>query len=185
MPPVDENADAIEARRQELLRGLGLVVDAAALMEYELRVLFCALMGTPLATVIAAKQNAEWLIENCKALTKATVLTGGLNEMQAERIRDRVSACKAPSEERGKLVHGIWQLQGEDFQQADTARHSPKLTWLSRTPDELQRVTDMLNEAAEGVEHAIPLYLGADRGELESALRETLKVTLSDDARSD
>jgi hypothetical protein len=182
---VDDNPDAVEGRRQELLSGLGLVVDQAALMEYRLRVLFCALMDTPLATVIAARQGARWLINNCRALTDANVITGGLNKAQAQRIREHLDGCEKASIERNALVHGLWQRDGEAFLQAEAKRGSHELTWLPRTPGDMQRVADMLADAGSSVRQAIYSYLGASRDRLESALRELPDLRLDDEAPAD
>jgi post-segregation antitoxin (ccd killing protein) len=174
--------EAIEARRQKMLSALGLVVDGAALMEQQLRVLFCALMETRLATVVAARQTAKWLIENCDALAKANVITGGLDRDQADSVHDALMRCQDASRERNKLIHGMWSQYGAKFMQAETKWRSHELTWSPRTPEDVEAVAELLGEAAIGVMNAITIYLGPSRRDLESALRDMPGLTLNDAA---
>lgn len=190
MPLVDEDWEAedvaaIEDQRREMLRGLGQVIEQAAFMEYELRVLFCALLNTPFATVVAARQNASWLIDNARALIKANVITGDLTEDNAARLGRHLASCQAASVSRNKLVHGMLAQDGATFMQAEAARGSHELSWATRTPDEVQTVALRLGGAATGLLEAIQQCLGQRRTKLEAELRNMPSLPLDDDPPAD
>src|SRR5258708_6000393 len=66
---------------QERLVALGLVIEFSASMEHSLARVFCALVDSPWAVILAAGRTAEWLIENCKALvTHRPDLTGEVSD---------------------------------------------------------------------------------------------------------
>jgi hypothetical protein len=56
---------------EELLLALGRIVDAASKLDTALRTMFCTLMDSKYAAVVAGGQMTGWLLDNCKAVLAA------------------------------------------------------------------------------------------------------------------
>ena len=104
---VDDNAgvtrepdDVITAR----LISLGSVMESSAFMEYTLRNAFCSLVGSKYAAIVAGGQPVGWLIEQCGALTDAH---RDMPRQHREAIKAALDRCRAASERRNLLVHGV------------------------------------------------------------------------------
>lgn len=84
---------------------LGQVVERAAVLEIALRMAFCALIGSPGAAVVADRQEAHWLIENCEAIVRHHQdLAAG----QRDAIHTALRACREANQDRNRLVHEAW-----------------------------------------------------------------------------
>ena len=83
---------------------VGSVVTHSATMEWVLRSVFCSLVGSKYAAIIAGGESLSWLLDNCKALVKANL------EMTPEQIADveaALTACREANDRRNVLVHGL------------------------------------------------------------------------------
>lgn len=65
---MDVVVDPTDSARQYALGGIVL---ESAYMEHLLRAVFTALLGNKNGAVVAAGQNAGWLLDQCQAMTKA------------------------------------------------------------------------------------------------------------------
>jgi hypothetical protein len=83
---------------------LGEVVQWSATMESTLRNAFSSLVGSKFAAVVAAGQSTGWLIEQCKALTD---VHREMPEEHQASIKAALDRCRAASEQRNHLVHGV------------------------------------------------------------------------------
>jgi hypothetical protein len=92
---------------EDRLLALGRVVDAASKLEMSLRAVFCALVGSKFASVIAGGQMANWLIENSKALIDAHA---ELLDEQRQQLKELLSASQAANTKRNRLVHDMWSV---------------------------------------------------------------------------
>jgi hypothetical protein len=88
----------------ELHVALGLVVTAGAKLEDTLRLCFCMLDGGENADVVAAGQPVEWLREYCADLAQAN---SAIDEPGRKAITSALERCKAASEARNELIHGL------------------------------------------------------------------------------
>ncbi|SDL01037.1 hypothetical protein SAMN04488074_108238 [Lentzea albidocapillata subsp. violacea] len=96
-PDLDEDA--------RMLVGLGAVVRAASQADHELRTLYCALVGSPYAAVIAAGQMTNQLITDCRALIEVRL---DLTTEGKTKILDLLGELKRLSERRNRFVHDVW-----------------------------------------------------------------------------
>jgi hypothetical protein len=98
---VNESADPEDA----LLRGLGRVVRAASQLDHSLQNLFCALVGSKYAAVVAAGQTTEWLYRSCVALLK---VHRELAPVHKDKLIALLRDGKAAADRRHRLVHDLW-----------------------------------------------------------------------------
>ncbi len=88
----------------ERLRNIGLVVDRGNRLERTLCEAFCSIVGSKYAAVLAERQSAKWLIDNCRAvLDRHREITG---EHRAN-IGLALDVCDGANKRRNDLVHGI------------------------------------------------------------------------------
>lgn len=95
---------------EDRLLALGRVVDAASKLEMTLRAVFCALVGSKFAAVVAGGQMANWLIENSKALVDAHT---EMPDEQRRRLRELLSASQTANTKRNRLVHDMWSVEAD------------------------------------------------------------------------
>lgn len=93
------------AQTAERRRLLGQVVEAGALVELHLRQLFCALLDTPYAGVVAAGESVDNLINNCLALLQ---VRAGVSDEDRSIAEEALKQVKALMPQRNGLVHGMW-----------------------------------------------------------------------------
>jgi hypothetical protein len=88
---------------------LGLVVTAGAKLEDTLRLCYCMLDGGENAEVIAAGQDVTWLRGYCGDLANANQ---GMDQASKDAITYALGHCRAASERRNELVHGLHRWLG-------------------------------------------------------------------------
>ncbi|MFD8237962.1 hypothetical protein [Streptomyces albidoflavus] len=98
---------AVEARERHIL--IGRAVEAGARVELHLRQLFCALLDTPYAGVVAAGESVDNLVNNCTALLK---VHSGVPRDSRERVEANLKNVRNLMSERNALAHGLWLGQG-------------------------------------------------------------------------
>jgi hypothetical protein len=84
---------------------LGQVVETAATMEISLRMAFAALLGGPYAAMVASRQEAHWLIENCEAVARQHA---EVPQARRDAILHALHACRQANHDRNRLVHDAW-----------------------------------------------------------------------------
>ncbi len=134
---------------------LGSVVEQSARMEWVLRSVFCALVGSKYAAIIAAGQPLTWLLESCKALVRANL------EITREQIADieaALAACSTANERRNVLVHGL-SMPGDEPDGLEKARSRRR----TDVPHISQWTVDTIDEVGYRLVCATGLLLGAVR----------------------
>ncbi len=104
-------------RHQRKLEKLGSITEESAILERIPEAAFCALVGSKFAVVIASLQNAEWLIQHCRALADAH---RELSDSQRGAILCALTACTAAAQRRNGLLHAIL-AQGDVGTSAEAA----------------------------------------------------------------
>ncbi|TWP47424.1 hypothetical protein FKR81_32445 [Lentzea tibetensis] len=128
-PDLDEDA--------RMLIGLGAVVRAASAADHTLRMLYCALVGSPYAVVIAAGQMTSQLIKDCRALINVRL---DLTPESKIRILSLLNELHQRSERRNRFVHDIW-VGGLDGQ-SELMRSKRGTKDLSLEPITLDQLID-------------------------------------------
>jgi hypothetical protein len=154
-------------RQDDRFYALGQVVERAAVMEIALRMAFCALIGGSQAAVVAASQEAHWLIENCDALARKS------EEIPADRreqIRAALRACREANRDRNRLVHEAWSTGPDGGPTAmQSLRHSYQITGRLWSIEEIRESAAAMLSAQQALLAAIEDALGS--GRLEAAER--------------
>ena len=123
-------------------------------MEWVLRSVFCALVGSKYAAVVAGGQSLSWLLENCKALVKANL---EMTQEQKDDIQAALATCSAANASRNFVVHGIPGIGGESdgpLERARSRRHTDM-------PDIAEWTPDSIDEVGYKLFYAIGLLLAA------------------------
>jgi hypothetical protein len=132
---------------------LGSVVQQSAQMEWVLRSVLCALVGSKYTAIIAAGQSSSWLLENCKAILKANL------ELTPEQIADvgtALTACDAANKRRNVLVHGLGR-PGEEPEGVEKARSRMR----TDVPDISQWTVHTIDEVGYQLVYASTLLIRA------------------------
>lgn len=95
---------ASAADHTQRLTALGHVIELSVTMESRLREVFCALVGSKYAAVVAGGQTADWLIEQSKALADAH---HEMPDAGRQAIKVALNRCKAANEQRNILAHSV------------------------------------------------------------------------------
>ncbi|MGW6721665.1 hypothetical protein [Streptomyces sp. NPDC054995] len=103
---------AVETRERHIL--IGRAVEAGAVVELHLRQLFCALLDTPYAGVVAAGESVDNLVHNCTALLK---VHSGVPRESRERVEVNLKNVRNLMGERNALAHGLWL--GQEVEEGD------------------------------------------------------------------
>lgn len=134
----------------DLLRALGRTVQAASRFDVALETLFCALIGSEYAAIVATKQNTSWLCDNCEALIRAHK---ALAPKHKAKLRARLSEGSNATRKRNQLVHDLWssRSEGPEFQQLQRQRRKAEWRTESWTLDEINAVERDLTLASIGI----------------------------------
>jgi hypothetical protein len=134
---------------------LGALLDESAQLEYVLRMAFTALVGSKYAAVIAGGQDATWLIENCKAITK---VHREIKDADRSAVLCALSACSQAYELRNRMVHDAWnpQDQAGRMHTSRSRRRSHVLVDTFRTVDDIRKA-ELDTEAAWGSLVTVPV----------------------------
>lgn len=146
---------------------LGAVVEQSARMEWVLRGVFCSLVGSKYAAIVAGGQSMSWLLDNCKALVKANL------EMTLEQIaaiQAALAACSAANDNRNVVVHGLSRPGDEPdgLEKVRSRRQTdvPHISsWTTESLDEVgYQLVNATDQLLAAVENAIGLeVMGMDR----------------------
>lgn len=157
----------ISDRQDDRFYALGQVVERAAVIEIALRMVFCALIGSKHAAVVAASQETHWLIENCDALARKHT------EIPADRleeVRAALRACREANRDRNRLVHEAWGTGPDGGPTAmQSPRHSYQITGRLWSVEEIQATAAAMLSAQQALLAAIEDAIGP--GSLEAAER--------------
>ncbi|MGC3862072.1 hypothetical protein ACPSM1_17980 [Micromonospora chersina] len=89
---------------------MGYMVREAAELEYHLRGLCSALIGSKYAAVVVAGQSVSWLIETSLAIA---AVRDEMEEYYLDELKEILQRTKKAFATRNALVHGLW---GSDSQ---------------------------------------------------------------------
>ena len=159
-PEAEVTLEEIEAVMTERHTALGLVIDMAGSLEYTLTGVFCALVGSKFAIVVAAGQSADWLIGNCRSLARVHY---EMTDEQRAAIVAALDMAAEASRARNTLVHanksGSAVPGGRLF--TIKAKRGSHL-WVSQswTPAEIRDVAMKLARASGDLRHAIEVAMG-------------------------
>lgn len=152
----------------EMLVSLGAVIRAASLADHGLRMLYCALVGSPYATITAAGQMTNWLLDECFALLQARL---GVTPDQKAKLVDQLSRLKSIAQQRNRFVHDIWAGPTDDPELVRSKRGRYELSYQPVTLDDLIPTSQEYNQFFTFVIDWILDTLGADAISIESLLR--------------
>jgi hypothetical protein len=151
-----------------LLLGLGRVVRWASQLDHSLQMLFCALVGSKYAAVVAAGQTTEWLYGSCMALLKA-------HKELAPEHKDKLVALlkdgKAAADRRHRLVHDLWASGPDGMFLMRSRRGSHELATQPVSLEEVESVAEALTRVSVGFDRVVAVALGDDALTLEAQLR--------------
>ena len=102
---------AIDDVETERLIALGMVLDRAALLEYDLGRAFTMLLESKYGDILAAGQGAEWLMQNCELLVRARQ---EIPEDFRAQVLEALAECRAVCQRRNTLVHAIKTSSADD-----------------------------------------------------------------------
>jgi hypothetical protein len=124
---------------------LGQVVENAAVMEISLRMVFCALVDSKYAAVVADYEETHTLIENCAALTRHR---RDLADDQRAAIHAALKECRKVNSERNRLVHDAWNQKVDGAPETVRSQHRTyEISGRCWTADAIQTVADALLDA--------------------------------------
>jgi hypothetical protein len=176
---VDMAPDPADGARQYALGG---VVLESAYMEHLLRAVFGALLGSKNGAVVAAGQNAGWLLEQCAAMTKAC---REIPEDAQAALLGALSACAQTYQRRNRVVHDVWARRpGALAVTLRSQRKQADMTVTARTVPELETLADDLAAAADSLSVAVAATLGEQCLQLENQLRLEQGHDISTDSGS-
>jgi hypothetical protein len=165
MTDADEIAIAeMNDRRQ----ALGELVEVSAHSDFVLRSLFCALIGSPYAAIVAAGQSTNWLIENCKAILQAH---RGLKPEVTQDALAELAALNIARLERNRFIHRMWGHGAEGIIQVKGKQRDYKVTNVPTSTAEVRQVTEKLQNASSALQHWTLYELGPDAYGTEAQLR--------------
>jgi hypothetical protein len=151
-----------------LLRGLGRTVQAASHFDRALQMLFCALMGSKYAAVVAAGQTTDWLCGSCMALLK-------VHKELAPEHKDRLIALlkegKAAADRRNRLVHDRWAGDPMETFLIRSRRGTHELAMEPLSLEAVESVARVLTRVSVGLVPVLFEALGPDATTLEAQLR--------------
>lgn len=166
-PDKDLTTIALERQLDAALINVGLVVGQGVMMERILEQVFCALVGSRFAAVVAAGQNVDWLIGYCKDLTKAH---SELDEEDRQEILGALAACRVANKRRNEVVHSIhfpqpdlkFPYQGATVLTVKRSRRAVKGTATSWTLVGMRKVAGELARAQTRLWTAAESALGRE-----------------------
>jgi hypothetical protein len=146
---------------------LGSVVEQSARMEWVLHSVFCSLVGSKYAAIVAGGQSMSWLLDNCKALVKANL---EMTPEQIAAVQAALTACSAANVNRNVVVHGLSRPGDEPdgLEKVRSRRQTDVPDISSWTTDSIDEVGYQLvyvtGQLLAAVENAIGLEaMGMDR----------------------
>jgi hypothetical protein len=150
-----------------LFFALGAVVEQSARMEWVLRRVFCSLVDSKYAAIIAGGQPMSWLLDNCKALVKANL---EMTPEQIAAIQAALTACSAANDNRNVVVHGLSRPgdEPEGLEKVRSRRQTdvPDISsWSTDSMDEVgYKLVDATGQLLAAVENAMGMEaMGMDR----------------------
>lgn len=157
----------LESQLNAALINVGMVVGQGVMMERILEQVFCALVGSKFAAVVAAGQNVEWLIGYCGALTNAH---SELSEEGRQAILAALTACGAANKRRNEVVHSIhfprpdlkFPYQGATVLTVKRSRRAVRDTSTSWTSGGMRKVAGELAIAQNQLWTAAESALGTE-----------------------
>ena len=148
------------------LFALGSVTEQSARMEWVLRSIFCALIGSKYAAIVAGGQSTSWLLDNCRALVKANL---EMTPEQKEELQAAFAACAAANEHRNFLVHGVPMI-GDD-EEDEGGRGRARSRRRTDVPDIAQWTPDAIDEVGYQLFYATGLLLHASNNAISPEAR--------------
>lgn len=157
------------ARDLQLLAALGHVIRCTSNFDRALQTLFCALVASPMAAVIAAGQSTSWLMQECRRLADHHP---DIEEVARTKLHALLLEAKGAVEHRNRLAHDGWGST-PDGQAAlvRSQRGRVHREWSRVTVEEVVASGRRLTDASFAVENWIVEVLGHEALSYENALR--------------
>ena len=130
-----------EDKPECLIEALGRVVQAAAMLESQLRTVAAALLDTKYAAVVVAGQPASWLLDTIQAVARVHDAVG---EDRMSELKALSSKIREALDRRNRLAHGVWSTGPDSEITSHTSRYR-RVQW-EKTPVTLQGLQDVANE---------------------------------------
>jgi hypothetical protein len=152
-----------------MLMALGAVVRGASKVDYVLRDLYCALVGSPYAAVTAGGSMTSWLLGECDALVRSNREIGSEGR---GRLLQLISEVKSLASERNRFVHDVWVTglrPGHRLMRSRNSRYEMDVRAVHA--DDLVRVANGFERSAVAVSTWIIDNLGYQAAGFGSQLR--------------
>jgi hypothetical protein len=98
----DTNWDSIQA---EIANGVGAVANASAYLEFTMYQLYCRLVGSPLAEIVAIGEGFVFYFERSRNLLR---FRSDMTDMEAQDVWLLLDRVKTLMEDRNHVIHGVW-----------------------------------------------------------------------------
>lgn len=152
----------------QMLMALGSVVRTHSMLDYTLRMLFCALTDSKYAAITSAGQTTGWLVDSCMRLVARR---DGLTEGQRDDLCELLKRTRAAAEERNRLVHDVWAVGIEIGQLMRSNRKTYELSFVPVTLERLLTAQGDLGSRSESIAVWVETSLGPAAVDLETQLR--------------
>jgi hypothetical protein len=126
---------------ERLTEALGRVVQAAAMLESQLRTVAAALLDTKYAAVLVAGQPASWLLDTIQAVAR---VHDAVTEDSVSELKALSSKIREALDRRNRLAHGVWSTGPAGEIMSHTSRYR-RVQW-DKTPVTLQGLRDVAEE---------------------------------------
>ncbi len=128
--------------KDEHLLAIGRVAQASSSLEMYLRILFCTLVDSKYAAIVAGGQSANWLIENSTAVFN---VHSDLGEDDRAIFKDLLIGASAAYRSRNRYIHDAWVTgSNRDFPQLRSKPKSYKLDHQSVSIEQVNGTADEL-----------------------------------------
>ena len=98
----DTDWDAIQ---REIWGGVGALATAAAHLEFTMYQLYCRLVGSPLAEVVALGEGFSFYFERSRNLLR---YRADMTDVQANQVWSLLDRVKTLMDDRNHAIHGSW-----------------------------------------------------------------------------
>src|SRR4051794_33118561 len=94
-----------DAIQREIWTGVGALASAAANLELAMYQLYCRLVGSPLAEVVAMGEGFSFYLERSKNLLR---YRADMTDAEANHVWTLLIRVSALMEDRNHVIHGLW-----------------------------------------------------------------------------
>lgn len=155
----DTDWDAIQ---REIWGGVGALATAAAHLEFTMYQLYCRLVGSPLAEVVALGEGFSFYFERSRNLLR---YRADMTDAQANHVWPLLDRVKTLMDDRNHVIHGSWMptAPGGPDQLHDVVlgRRGFKTPVKQFSPRRLTELASQMDEVSHELhEHVLDIFEG-------------------------